>query len=410
MILYLLNFLQLLPVILSYQYDLFILLFFLFLFFKNIKKTLPLILIIYILFFSIIIYLRLIFFTGDDIIIPKFIRDIRPFVVLLILYYLKLIEFNEKNIYIFFTSLIFVLTLPNLLGVPNIIFNQLHIEWYLKFTQIWSNESTIVRSFYIQHGVPIPVAGIAAIGQRFSSFFYMPAVAGINFLLFFLFYSYFTYLLIIKKYKSYKVILLNLFVLSIIYANGIFSGSSVFQWGIYLIPILLLFFYMNFLLKIISMLLGAIIIFLFAFYYNDSFIIFFNGATGNRYSTSDIVTLIPYLSISEFLSGLYYIPEFAEPKAFGGDSAILAKILQGGIFYYILYISSLLIFSYSIISKNVSGKFLISKPFFYTSCILILICETGFPATTQPLGTVIYFTLIILGSIFIEKKFVVKEF
>ena len=408
MILYITNIFQLFPIVLSYQYDLILLAVLFYLFIKNIKKKIPITFLFFILIFMFIILVRIIFFYGEDIILPKFYRDLRPFIVLLILYYIKLNFFNLNKIYIFFALMIFLLTLPNLLAIPNIFFNQLQNDWYMQFTQLWSNESTVVQSFYLKHGVSIPVAGIAAIGQRFSSFFYMPAVAGINFILFFLFYIYYCLLIIYYKKFELRFIFLNLILLSLIYFNGTTSGSSVFEWGIYLIPLLILFFVLNNYYKIFMVVIGLMSCVFFMQIYPDTFFKYFNGITGNRYSTSDITTLLPYLTFFEIVFGLFYIPEFAEPKAFGGDSAILSKILQGGILYYIVYISCLYKLAFSILKLNI-GNFKISKPFFNSSCCLILFCETGFPATSQPLGTTIYFTLIILGSIFIEKTFKNKE-
>ena len=404
MILYIINIFQLLPVFISYQYDLILLILLTYLILTNLKKKIPILLILFLSIFLFIILNRLLFFNGDDIILPKFYRDLRPFVFLYILYYLNFNNYKLKNIYVFFASMVFLLTLPNLLAIPNLFFGQLHYEWYIDFTRIWSNESTTVKSFYINHGVSIPVAGIAATGQRYSSFFYMPAVSGINFLLFLLFYIYYILTLIYFKKLKLNIMLLNLILISLIYLNGIFSGSSVFQWGKYIIPLLIIFFivknYIRFLFIFISIFMSIFSIYM----YPEIIFQYFNGITGNRYSTSDIVTLYPYLSFFEYISGLYYIPEFAEQKAFGGDSAILSKILQGGIFYYLIYIGCIYKFAYLIIKSN-TDNFRVSKPFFNTSCVLIIFCELGFPATSQPLGTVIYFTLIILGSIFIEKSF-----
>ena len=112
MILYITNIFQLFPIVLSYQYDLILLLVLFYLFIKNIKKEIPITFVFFIFIFLFIILVRIIFFYGEDIILPKFYRDLRPFIVLLILYYIKLNFFNLNKIYIFFALMIFLLTLP----------------------------------------------------------------------------------------------------------------------------------------------------------------------------------------------------------------------------------------------------------------------------------------------------------
>ena len=368
-------FTQFLPELFSYSNDIFLLLYFIYLFAtkKILNKLIifPLLLILFLLIIKII-------FSDNFPLIKQFFSDYRPFLVFGILYYItnEIDLFSYKQKIFYFLSIVLLLSIPNLIGMISQPYYSSILKYYYRY---------VIGGF--ENSDNTNIAQISSLNGRFSSIFGQPATSGF----FFFITTILSFRLLFFNFSNSKI---QFFYLIIILALSIFNGlvtkSAFYQYGFLLY--FLIFFYLRFkLIKIISNLfLLSIVLFSFFIFrsiFLEDLIFFFEYLTSGRYSEDgNIIPLMKTVKPLNFLLGLFYIDP--NTKA-AGDSSVWMKFLQGGLFYLFFY--------YYYLKINLQRLFIFNvrfKLFFISIFFTMFFGEIGFTVFSQPKATYISFVLI----------------
>lgn len=381
---------QLLPAVVPFHYDIMLVLLYSLIMSKNrenhifIKYSA----IFFFLFLVTILisYIKYIEYTNWT--VPKLISDYRMFLVFI---FASLIA---KRMPITSFINIFV-TLPL---IVNLLINVLSSEagLYPAISELWHMPYR-VAGYENVFGTATTVAYAAALQGRYSGIFLQPIASG-------LFHAYCLFTLIwLYKLKLIKELKLVVLVLMCFY-NGYSSGSTVFYFSF-------LLFVNEIILRRRGFILGIVLIALISFFsfvmlfYSDEFNIFLNViVTSGRFSEeSNLMNMLSGISINMYDVIFGFNPSLLGYEGKGaGDSGYVIKIVNGGIFYAILYYIIILMFVLSIIKRSISLENTNGYSIFLSTIIFLLMVEVGSTGFSLPQVSIfvylyLYFLLMACG-------------